>query len=71
MDSMRSMRPTTISIEPEVKEALKAHCAGGSYSDAIRRLIHRVEADGFSAASRHAMEDPEYPWIDEKDFEWD
>ncbi len=69
---MESMKPTTISIDPTVRERLRAFCGGGiSYSEAIERLMDLVEADQYFASFRDAIADPEHPWIDEKDFEWD
>lgn len=62
---------TTISIDPDVRDRLKGYCAAGmSYNEALTRLMDLVEADRFFASFRAALEDPEYPWIDEADFEW-
>ena len=55
--------PTTISIDPAVRDRLKGFCGGGiSYSDAIQRLMDQVEAEQFFATFRAAMEDPAHPW---------
>lgn len=62
---------TTIGIEPTVRDRLKAYCGGGiSYSEAIERLMDTVEADRFFASFQAAMDDPAYPWIEEKDLDW-
>lgn len=69
---MSATRPTTITIESEVRDRLRAYCGGGiSYSEAILRLMDLVEADRYFASFREAMEDPDHPWVDEKDFVWD
>lgn len=72
IETMDSMKPTTIGIDPAVRDRLKAFCGGGiSYSEAIQRLMDQVEIDRFFASFRAAMDDADYPWIDEKDFKWD
>ncbi len=72
IESMDSMKPTTIGIDPAVRDRLKAFCGGGiSYSEAIQRLMDQVEMDRFFASFRAAMDDPDHPWIDEKDLKWD
>jgi hypothetical protein len=63
---------TTISIDPQVRDRLKGYCAAGmTYSEALTRLMDLVEADRFFASFRAALEDPEYPWIDEANLRWD
>lgn len=63
---------TTISVDEEVRDRLKGFVpAGSSYSEALTRLMDLVEADRFFASFRDAMDDKKYPWIDERDFEWD
>lgn len=72
MVSMELMaKATTISIDPEVKEELRRYCAGGSYSEAIKRLMATVKLDRMLAGFEAALDDPDYPWIDEEDFDWD
>ncbi len=64
--------PTTISIDERVRDRLRAFCGGGlSYSEAINQILDRVEMDEFFKEARRNADDPDYPWIDEKDFEWD
>lgn len=64
--------PTTISIDPDVRDRLKAYCGGGvSYSEALTRLMDLIEADRFFGSFRAALDDRKHKWVDEKDFEWD
>jgi predicted CopG family antitoxin len=66
------MAQTTISIDPEVRDRLKAYCGGGvSYSEAITRIMDLIEADRFFGSFRAALEDKKSKWVDEKDLEWD
>lgn len=64
--------PTTISLEPKVRDRLKGYCPPGtSYSEALTRLMDLVDADRFLASFRDAIEDKKYRWIDASDLEWD
>ncbi len=66
------MAATTISLDPRVRDRLKEFCAGGmSYSEAIERLMDLVEADRYFASFRAAMDDADFPWLDEKELRWD
>jgi hypothetical protein len=63
---------TTISLDERVRDRLKGFVGPGvTYSEALTRLMDLVEADRFFASFRDAMEDPDYPWIPEAQFEWD
>jgi hypothetical protein len=63
--------PTTISVDTDVRDRLKAYCPPGtSYSEAITRILDLIEADRFFASFRGAIEDKKYRWVDESDFEW-
>lgn len=66
------MPTTTIAVDTEVRDRLKGYCGGGtSYSEALTRLMDLVEADRFFGSFRSAVEDPDHPWVDEADLEWD
>lgn len=62
---MKLMALTTISVEPGVRDRLRAFCGGGiSYSEALTKLMDQVEADRFFAEFQAAIDDPNYPWED-------
>lgn len=62
---------TTISLDPTVRDRLKGFGQGlNSYSEILTRLMDLVEADRFFASFRDAMDDPDYPWIEDKDLDW-
>lgn len=63
---------TTIRIDERVRDRLRAFCTGGlSYSEGITQLLDRVEMGEFFKEARRNTDDPDYPWIDERDFKWD
>lgn len=64
--------PTTIAIDAEVRDRLKAYVPPGtSYSEALTRLMDLIESDRLLASFRDAIADKKHRWIDERDFEWD
>lgn len=68
---MKSMA-TTISLDEKVRDRLRTFCGGGlSYSEALTRMMDKLEADRFFDEFEAAINDPDYPWIDYKDLKWD
>ena len=64
------MGSTTISIDPAVRDRLKTFCGGGmSYSETLSLVLDRIEREDFFAQLRRDADDPDYPWLDE--LEWD
>lgn len=69
---MQSMPTTTINVDVEVRDRLRAFCGGGlSYSEALTLILDQVEVQAFFAEARRKADDPDYPWLDADDLRWD
>lgn len=65
--------PTTIAIDPAVRDRLKTFGhAGMTYNEILTRMMDGVEREAFVAEMRRlAAQTKEEDWIDLEDVDWD
>lgn len=58
------MAATTITVDARVRDRLREFAAGSkNYSEAITRILDRLEMDDFLEDAKRRIDDPSHPWL--------
>lgn len=62
------MNSTTITLDSRVRDRLREYAAGAkNYSEAIARILDRLEMDDFLQDAKRRIDDPDHPWLTDLD----